>query len=45
MAFSLEIKFKKSTSKNYPESLKLLQTFSNAIISEAGDSENVVTIL
>lgn len=44
MTFSLEIRFKKSTSKSYPESLKLLKTFSNAVISESGDSENSVTI-
>lgn len=44
MTFSLEIRFKKSTSKSYPESLKLLKTFSNAVISESGDSINSVTI-
>jgi len=44
MAFSLEIRFNKSTSKSYPESLKLLKTFSSAVISESGDSINSVTI-
>lgn len=44
MTFSLEIRFKKSTSKSYPESLKLLKTFTNVVISEMGDSENSVTI-
>lgn len=44
MTFSLEIRFKKSTSKSYPESLKLLKAFSNIVISKSGDSENSVTI-
>jgi len=44
MTFSLEIRFKKSASKNYSESLKILKTFSDAIISESPDSENSVTI-
>lgn len=44
MTFSLEISFKKSTSKSYSESLKLLKMFSNAVTSESGGSENSVTI-
>jgi ATP-dependent 26S proteasome regulatory subunit len=44
MTFSLEIRFKKSTSKSYPESLKLLKTFSNVVISDSNDSENYVTL-
>jgi ATP-dependent 26S proteasome regulatory subunit len=44
MTFSLEIRFKKSTSKSYPDSLKLLKAFSNVVISESSNSENSVTI-
>ena len=41
MAFSLEIRFKKSTSKSYPESLKLLRSFSNAVLTESGNSVTI----
>jgi len=44
MPFSLEIRFKKSTSKSYPEALRLLKKFSNIMISESDDQENAVTI-
>ncbi len=44
MTFLLEIRFKKSTSKSYPDSLRLLKAFSNIVLSESGDSENSVTI-
>ncbi len=44
MSFSLEIRFKKSASKNYPAALRGLKKFSNVTLAEAEDQENIVTI-
>ncbi len=44
MPFSLEIRFKKSTSKSYPEALRFLKKFSNIVMAESDDQENAVTI-
>jgi hypothetical protein len=44
MSFTLEIRFGKSTSKSYPEAIRLLKKFSNAVLASDDDQDSAVTI-
>ncbi len=44
MSFTVEIRFKKSISKSYPEAMRLLKKFSNVVLPTAEDQDNAATI-